>query len=47
MFFDLMLAQLQQTGNFLTLETEMIDKLDTLISGGMGDTNYRNIFYIM
>ena len=47
MFFDLMLAQLQQKENFLTLETEMIDKLDTLISGGMGDANYRQLFYVM
>ena len=46
-FFDLMLAQLQQKENFLTLETEMIDKLDTLISGGMGDANYRQLFYVM
>ena len=47
MFFDLMLAQLQQKENFLTLETEIIDKLDTLISGGMGDANYRQLFYVM
>ena len=46
-FFDLMVAQLQQKGNFVTLETEMIDKLDTLISGGMGDGNYRQLFYRM
>ena len=46
-FFDLMVAQLQQKDNFLTLETEMIDKLDTLISGGMGDSSYRQLFYLM
>lgn len=46
-FFDLMVAQLQQKDNFLTLETEMIDKLDTLISGGMGDSTYRQLFYLM
>lgn len=42
-----MIAQLQQKDNFLTLETEMIDKLDTLISGGLGDANYRQLFYLM
>ena len=46
-FFDLMVAQLQQKENLLSLETEIIDKLDTLISGGMGDANYRQLFYLM
>ncbi|XP_065920842.1 dedicator of cytokinesis protein 1-like isoform X2 [Dysidea avara] len=44
-FFDLMVSQLQTRGNLLTLETEMIDKLDTLISEGMGDSSYRQMFY--
>ena len=46
-FFDLMVAQLQHRENLLSLETEMIDKLDTLISGGLGDANYRQLFYRM
>ena len=46
-FFDLMVSQLQQQGNLLNLETEMIDKLDTLISEGMGDAGYRQMFYRM
>jgi len=46
-FFDLMVSQLQHRGNLLILETEMIDKLDTLISEGMGDASYRQMFYRM
>ena len=42
-----MVSQLQQQGNLLNLETEMIDKLDTLISEGMGDAGYRQMFYRM
>lgn len=29
------------------METEMIDKLDVFISGGMGDAKYRQQLYIM
>ena len=31
----------------LQMETEMIDKLDVFISGGMGDAKYRVMLYQM
>ena len=32
---------------FIQMETEMIDKLDVFISGGMGDAKYRVMLYQM
>lgn len=32
-------------GNFCTFENEIVSKLDTLIEGGKGDENYKNLFY--
>lgn len=29
------------------METEMIDKLDVFISGGMGDAKYRHLLSVM
>ena len=31
----------------MQMETEMIDKLDVFISGGMGDAKYRVMLYQM
>ena len=31
----------------LQMETEMIDKLDVFISGGMGDAKYRHLLNVM
>ncbi|KAF2367981.1 DHR-1 domain [Trinorchestia longiramus] len=43
-FFDLMQAEQQARGNFKQVETELIDKLDILISENKGDDQYRQLF---
>ncbi|XP_076035833.1 dedicator of cytokinesis protein 3-like isoform X2 [Oratosquilla oratoria] len=46
-FFDMMQAEQQAKGNFKQVETELIDKLDILISENKGDDEYRQLFNTM
>ncbi|XP_037792049.1 dedicator of cytokinesis protein 4-like [Penaeus monodon] len=43
-FFDMMQAEQQAKGNFKQVETELIDKLDILVSENKGDDEYRQLF---
>ncbi|XP_046548720.1 dedicator of cytokinesis protein 3-like isoform X2 [Haliotis rubra] len=43
-FFDMMLCEQQVKGNFTSLEIEIIKKIDILITGNNGDTEYRTLF---
>ncbi|XP_063679023.1 dedicator of cytokinesis protein 3-like isoform X4 [Bolinopsis microptera] len=44
-FFDMVECYHRDRGNFEIVEREVIDKLDVLISGGKGDTNYSLLMY--
>lgn len=46
-FFDMMENEFKYRKNFHMMETEMIDKLDVYISGGMGDSKYRQLLHHM
>ncbi|KAK9889845.1 hypothetical protein WA026_007208 [Henosepilachna vigintioctopunctata] len=46
-FFDMMECEQRARGNFRQVETELIDKLDTLISENKGDDEYRRLFNTM
>jgi hypothetical protein len=46
-FYDMMEIEYKHRRNFHLMETEMIDKLDVFISGGMGDSNYRQLLNVM
>ncbi|XP_064383161.1 dedicator of cytokinesis protein 1-like [Halichondria panicea] len=46
-FFDMMENEFKYRKNFHMMETEMIDKLDLYISGGNGDSKYRQLLYHM
>lgn len=46
-FYDMMENEWKYKKNFHFMETEMIDKLDVFISGGMGDAKYRQQLYLM
>ncbi|XP_042868283.1 dedicator of cytokinesis protein 3-like isoform X2 [Penaeus japonicus] len=46
-FFDMMQAEQQAKGNFKQVETELIDKLDILVSENKGDDEYRQLFNTM
>ncbi|XP_071543136.1 dedicator of cytokinesis protein 3 isoform X3 [Panulirus ornatus] len=43
-FFDMMQAEQQARGSFKQVETELIDKLDILVSENKGDDEYRQLF---
>ncbi|KAG7153404.1 Dedicator of cytokinesis protein 3-like, partial [Homarus americanus] len=43
-FFDMMQAEQQAKGSFKQVETELIDKLDILVSENKGDDEYRQLF---
>ncbi|XP_045606392.1 dedicator of cytokinesis protein 3 isoform X3 [Procambarus clarkii] len=46
-FFDMMQAEQQAKGTFKQVETELIDKLDILVSENKGDDEYRQLFNTM
>ncbi|XP_042209941.1 dedicator of cytokinesis protein 3-like isoform X4 [Homarus americanus] len=46
-FFDMMQAEQQAKGSFKQVETELIDKLDILVSENKGDDEYRQLFNTM
>ncbi|KAL5015298.1 hypothetical protein ScPMuIL_009568 [Solemya velum] len=43
-FFDMMLCQQRSTGHFNTVENEMMEKLDILITSYNGDSEYNKLF---
>lgn len=43
-FFDMMDSEQQAHGNFKQVESELIDKLDILVSENKGDDEYRQLF---
>lgn len=46
-FFDMMECEQKSRGNFRQVESELIDKLDILISENKGDDEYRQLFNTM
>ncbi|KAJ1522281.1 hypothetical protein ONE63_002583 [Megalurothrips usitatus] len=46
-FFDMMECEQRARGNFKQVESELIDKLDILISENKGDDEYRQLFNTM
>lgn len=46
-FFDMMECEQKYHGNFKQVESELIDKLDILISENKGDDEYRQLFNTM
>lgn len=46
-FFDMMECEQMARGNFRQVESELIDKLDILISENKGDDEYRRLFNTM
>ncbi|XP_073447730.1 dedicator of cytokinesis protein 3 isoform X6 [Aquarana catesbeiana] len=46
-FHDMMDCEQRRNGNFKQVEAELIDKLDTLVSEGKGDENYRELFGLL
>ncbi|XP_051163357.1 dedicator of cytokinesis protein 3 isoform X2 [Leptopilina boulardi] len=46
-FFDMMECEQQARGSFKSVESELIDKLDILISENKGDDEYRQLFNTM
>lgn len=44
-FFDMIQCEYASKGNFISFESEMISKLDVLVEGGKGDTQYKELFY--
>nr|XP_033781897.1 dedicator of cytokinesis protein 3 isoform X1 [Geotrypetes seraphini] len=46
-FHDMMDWEQRKNGNFKQVEAELIDKLDTLMSEGKGDENYRELFSLL
>ncbi|OAD58785.1 Dedicator of cytokinesis protein 3 [Eufriesea mexicana] len=46
-FFDMMECEQRARGNFKSVESELIDKLDILISENKGDDEYRQLFNTM
>lgn len=46
-FFDMMECEQKNHGNFKQVESELIDKLDILISENKGDDEYRQLFNTM
>uniref|UniRef100_A0A8C2I720 Dedicator of cytokinesis 3 n=1 Tax=Cyprinus carpio TaxID=7962 RepID=A0A8C2I720_CYPCA len=46
-FHDMMDWEQRKNGNFKQVEAELIDKLDSLVSEGKGDENYRELFSLL
>ncbi|XP_028908598.1 dedicator of cytokinesis protein 3 isoform X6 [Ornithorhynchus anatinus] len=46
-FHDMMNWEQRKNGNFKQVEAELIDKLDSLVSEGKGDENYRELFGLL
>lgn len=46
-FFDMMECEQKARGNFRQVESELIDKLDILVSENKGDDEYRQLFNTM
>lgn len=46
-FFDMMECEQRTRGSFKSVESELIDKLDILISENKGDDEYRQLFNTM
>uniref|UniRef100_A0A3P8W8S1 Dedicator of cytokinesis 3 n=1 Tax=Cynoglossus semilaevis TaxID=244447 RepID=A0A3P8W8S1_CYNSE len=46
-FHDMMDWEQRKNGNFKQVEAELIDKLDSLVSEGRGDENYRELFSLL
>ncbi|CAN7981546.1 unnamed protein product, partial [Ixodes pacificus] len=46
-FFDMMDCEQAARGNFQQVESELIDKLDILVSESSGDDEYRQLFHTM
>uniref|UniRef100_A0AAX7VTN7 Dedicator of cytokinesis 3 n=1 Tax=Astatotilapia calliptera TaxID=8154 RepID=A0AAX7VTN7_ASTCA len=46
-FHDMMDWEQRKNGNFKQVEAELIDKLDSLVSEGKGDENYRELFGLL
>ncbi|XP_062843151.1 dedicator of cytokinesis protein 3 isoform X2 [Trichomycterus rosablanca] len=46
-FHDMMDWEQRKNGNFKQVEAELIDKLDSLVSEGRGDENYRELFGLL
>ncbi|XP_051933125.1 dedicator of cytokinesis protein 3-like isoform X3 [Hippocampus zosterae] len=46
-FHDMMDWEQRKNGNFKQVEAELIDKLDSLVSEGKGDDNYRELFSLL
>uniref|UniRef100_A0A803T6X3 Dedicator of cytokinesis 3 n=1 Tax=Anolis carolinensis TaxID=28377 RepID=A0A803T6X3_ANOCA len=46
-FHDMMDWEQRKNGNFKQVEAELIDKLDSLVSEGKGDENYRELFNLL
>ena len=46
-FFDMMECEQKSRGSFKSVESELIDKLDILISENKGDDEYRQLFNTM
>ncbi|XP_028302238.1 dedicator of cytokinesis protein 3-like isoform X4 [Gouania willdenowi] len=46
-FHDMMESEQRKHGNFKQVEAELIDKLDSLVSEGKGDENYRELFSLL
>ncbi|XP_048462200.1 dedicator of cytokinesis protein 3 [Rhincodon typus] len=46
-FHDMMDWEQRKNGNFKQVEAELIDKLDSLVSDGKGDENYRELFSLL
>ncbi|OCT83253.1 hypothetical protein XELAEV_18025790mg [Xenopus laevis] len=46
-FHDMMDCEQRRNGNFKQVEAELIDKLDSIVSEGKGDENYRELFSLL
>ncbi|XP_043933928.1 dedicator of cytokinesis protein 3 [Protopterus annectens] len=46
-FHDMMDWEQRKNGNFKQVEAELIDKLDSMVSEGKGDENYRELFNLL
>ncbi|XP_073238831.1 dedicator of cytokinesis protein 1-like [Porites lutea] len=44
-FFDMIQCECANKGNFTSVESEIISKLDVLVEGGKGDAQYKDLFY--
>ncbi|XP_048584524.1 dedicator of cytokinesis protein 1 isoform X2 [Nematostella vectensis] len=44
-FYDMIEVEHRTTGGFVTVETEMMSKLDVLVEGGKGNADYKELFH--